>query len=206
MPAPPLLPAATFPPLMWFHLAQKERATVCVHENFVKQSLRNRVALVNTQGPIDVSLPVHRRGAATRSVKDIVFTDAVSHGMLLKVLRTNCGRAPFFDHYFPDIEVWAEDHLNPGSSWLEAALASTAWVCEMMGMSHPSVSTQFEQGDAWDDWRVKSRWKSVASERYSQVFEDRLGFVGGRSILDVLFHLGPEAATLPSRHGNHDPA
>ena len=206
MPAPPLLPAATFPPLTWFHLAKEERATVCVHEHFVKQSLRNRVALVNTQGPIDVSLPVHRRGDATRSAKDIVFTDAVGPGMLLKVLRTNCGRAPFFDHYFPDIEGWAEDHLHPGSSWLDAALASTAWGCKMMDMPHPSASTQFEHGDAWDDWRVKARWKNITCERYPQVFEDRLGFVAGRSILDVLFHLGPEATTLPSRHGNHDPA
>ena len=113
---------------------------MCVHEHFVKQSLRNRVALVNTQGPIDVSLPVHRRGAATRLVKDIVFTDAVDPGMLLKVLRTNCGRAPFFDHYFPDIEVWAEDHLHPGSSWLEAALASTVWSCEMPSTPSPSRS------------------------------------------------------------------
>ena len=191
---------------MWFHVAQENGATVCVHEHFVKQSLRNRVALVNTQGPIDVSLPVHRRGAASRSVKDIVFTDAVRPGMLLKVLSTNCGRAPFFEHYFPDLEAWADDHLQPGNSWLEAALASTAWSCEMMGMPHPSVSSQFEQGEAWDDWRVKARWKNVTSERYPQVFEDRLGFVAGRSILDVLFHLGPEAATLPSWHGNHDPA
>lgn len=76
----------------------------------------------------------------------------------------------------------------------------------MLGMPSPLASTQFEQGDSWDDWRIKARWKSVTSERYPQVFEDRLGFVAGRSILDVLFHLGPEASTLPSRHGNHDPA
>ncbi len=206
MPAPPLLPAATFPPLTWFQLAKEDQATVCVHEHFVKQSLRNRVALVNPQGAIDVSLPVHRRGAATPSVKDIAFTNAVRPGMLLKVLQTNCGRAPFFDHYFPEIETWAEAHLKPGRPWLDAALSSTAWGCDMLGMPHPARSVQFEQSARWDDWRVKARWKTACTDRYPQVFEDRLGFVSGRSILDVLFHLGPEAATLPSRHGNHHPA
>ena len=201
MPAPPLLPAATFPPMTWFRLASLPNATVCVSENFVKQSLRNRVALVNTQGPIEVSLPVHRRRAASRSSKDVMFTAAVKPTLLLKVIRTNCGRAPFFDHYFPDIEDWAQRHLNPGQPWLDAALASTKWSCDMLGIEHPLSSTKFDNGEAWDDWRNKARWKHVDRHRYPQVFEDRLGFVPGRSILDVLFHLGPEASTLHSQHG-----
>ena len=160
------------------------------------------------KAPFDVSLPVHRRGAATRSVKDIVFTDAVSPGMLLKVLQHQLRTRPFFRPLFPGHRsLGRRPPASRAALGWRLHLASTAWGCEMMGMSHPSVSTQFEQGEAWDDWRDKARLeKRGTSERYPQVFEDRLGFVEGRSILDVLFHLGPEAATLPSRHGNHDPA
>ena len=206
MPKAPLLPAATFPPLTWFHLAQREGAHVCRHENYVKQSLRNRVSLVNPQGPTTVTLPVHRRGASTRSVQDIVFTDAVHPELLLKVLRTNCGRAPFFEHYFPEIEDWAHRQLKAGQSWLDAAEASVQWACDTLGTPLPAPTSTYESGDGWDDWRPKARWNDVDTPRYPQVFEDRLGFVSGRSILDVIFHLGPEASSLPSRHGNHDVA
>ena len=204
MNAAPLLPAATFPPLAWFHLAAVPGATICVHENYVKQSLRNRIALVNTQGPVDFTLPVHRRSAASRGVQDLLFTDAVGPEALMKVLRTNCGSAPFFDHYVPEIEAWAVQHLRPGKSWLDAALASLEWACHELGTPLPARSWSYQSGENWDDWRPKNRWGSTNTPRYPQVFEDRLGFVPGRSILDVLFHVGPEATLLPSHHGNHD--
>lgn len=202
----PLLPVATFPPLMWFQLAKLPGATVCVHENYVKQSLRNRIALVNTQGPVDFTFPVHRRSAASRGVQDLFFTDAARPEALLKVLRTNCGSAPFFDHYLPEIEAWAVQHLRPGNSLLEAAWASLEWACHELGTPLPARSASYESGENRDDWRPKNRWRSLNTPRYPQVFEDRLGFVPGRSILDVLFHVGPEAALLPSQHGNQDVA
>lgn len=206
MDAPALLPAATFPPLVWFRLAKQEGAQVCIHENYVKQSLRNRIALVDTQGATHLTLPVHRRSATTRSVQDVLFTDAANPDLLLKSLRTNCGSAPFFEHYFPEVEDWAHTYLQPGLPWLEAALASSRWACNALSWTHPEASQSYDDGATWDDWRPKSRWANLTESRYPQVFEDRLGFVAGRSILDVLFHLGPEAPYLPSPHGNSDTA
>ena len=201
---PALLPAATFPPFQWFELAQRPASTVCAHEHYVKQSLRNRVFLVSGQGPVTITLPVHRRHAQSGGVTDIVFTDLIAPDVLLKGLQTHCGRTPHFDHYFPEIEAWAHAHLLPGNAWLDAAIASTQWACGAMGFPHPERSNAYIDGTQRDDWRPKSRWRHVDTVRYPQVFEDRLGFVQGRSILDVLFHLGPEAAFLTSRHGNDD--
>ena len=205
MDAPPLLPAAIFPPLEWFQLGKQNGAIVCQHENYVKQSLRNRVALVAAQGPVDVSFPVARRTATERSVQSLRFTDRVRPSMLLKAIQTNCGRAPFYEHYFPDVESWAHSYLLPGESWLEAALASTRWSMQMLDWPHPKISESYVGAIGMDDWRPKSRWTNPSSERYPQVFEDRHGFVHGRSILDVLFHVGPEATYLPSPHGNANP-
>ena len=199
-----LLPAATFPPLAWFHRAQRSGVEVCVHEHYVKQSLRNRVALVGPEGPFDLSLPVHRRGASTRNIRDVLFTDRVEPKAFLRVLQTNCGRAPFFDHLLPEVEAWAHEHLVPGAPLLEASLASTRWACHWLGMAHPPVTQRYHE-HVPHDHRHKSAWRGLATPTYPQVFEDRLGFVAGRSILDVLFHVGPEAALLPSRHGNVDP-
>lgn len=197
-----VLPAATFPPLAWFHLAQTPGAVVCQHENFVKQSVRNRILLVESQGATFVSLPVHRRNARSRNVMDIVFTDKISPECLLKPLHTNCGSAPFFDHYIDEVQAWANAHLQPGASWWDAAFASSALASSWLGLSMPLRSDGYLTGPDLDDWRPKGRWNAVTTPRYPQVFEDRLGFVPGRSILDVILHLGPEAASLPSHHGN----
>ena len=155
------------------------------------------------KAPRTVTLPC-TVAAPQASVQDIVFTDAVHPELLLKVLRTNCGRAPFFEHYFPDIEDWAHRHLKAGQSWLDAALACNGHVTRWA--RRHACADAYESGDNWDDWRPKSRWKNVDTPRYPQVFEDRLGFVPDGPVLDVLFHLGPEASSLPSRHGNHDVA
>ena len=44
------------------------------------------------------------------------------------------------------------------------------------------------------DFRIKSKLTSNIWQykSYPQVFEDRNGFIGGRSILDAIFHGGPE--------------
>ena len=77
---------------------------------------------------------------------DIVFTDRIAPGMLLKGLQTHCGRTPYFDHYFPEIEAWAHAHLLPGNAWLDAAIASTQWACEAMGFAHPERSSAYIDG------------------------------------------------------------
>ncbi|MDA0728361.1 MAG: WbqC family protein [Bacteroidetes bacterium] len=200
-----VLPVALFPPHAWFVLGQRTGAVVCIHETYVKQSLRNRLALCGGQGPFNLSLPVHRRNAGNHPcVSDIRFSDRVHPGGLLKTLRTNYGKAPYFDHLAPDLEHWANTHLRPGALLVDAALASTRWTCEWLGWNHPEVSTSYiESSPDVCDMRPKSAWNGCGTDRYPQVFEDRLGYVDQRSILDVVFHVGPEATTLPSRHGNN---
>ena len=197
-----ILPAALFPPAVWFDVARSPETLICRHEHYVKQSLRNRIALVQSQGPCFVTVPVHRRHAASRGLEDILFTSKVNPGVLLKPLRTNCGSAPFFEHYMDDVERWSHLHLKPGGSWLEAALASTVMASGWLGQPHPSLSPSYLIVEPRQDWRRRDLWREASPVHYPQVFEDRLGFVGARSILDVVFHIGPEAASLPSRHGD----
>lgn len=200
----PLLPVALFPPLAWFVHAQRHGCEVCIHEHYVKQSIRNRIALTTSNGAVNLSVPVDRRGAASRVVSSILFTERVRPSLLLKFLQTNYGRAPYFEHYMEHVELWAHDHLQPRANLVEAALASTRWACHELNWQHPPLTDAYQTSNGQDDWRIPSNWTQLPNLRYPQVFEDRLGFVEGRSILDVLFHLGPEAATLPSQHGNCD--
>lgn len=198
-----LLPLAVFPPMQWFEAAQVPGSQVCVHEHYIKQSLRNRLALSGPQGGFDHVLPVHRRGAESRGIQDIRFTERVNPRQLMKVLQTNYGKAPYFLHIAPEIEAWSQAHLVPGGTLMTAALSSTEWACQWLDCPHPPTTTHYHPSAALD-LRPKSAWPSPGGHPYPQAFADRHGFVGGRSILDVLFHLGPEASSLPSHHGYND--
>ena len=68
---------------------------------------------------------------------------------------------------------------------------------ELLGMSIQISETKAYHTDYTDilDWRNKesSDNKSMPLPPYRQVFEEKFGFIGGLSILDLLFCLGPES-------------
>ena len=188
------IPCCPFPPLSWYHLAYCKGATIDVHENFIKQSIRNRILLANSQGVWDLTLPVHRRNAESRSIKDIVFTDQMDPKFLIKNIKTAYGSAPFYEHFEETLTELFEEYGNPGQSLLAFNLATIKWVEEELGIGKIQKSKEYIESSV-NDYRKKGL---LISEKwgytpYPQVFEDRNGFIAGRSILDAIFHGGPEA-------------
>ena len=83
---------------------------------------------------------------------------------------------------------------NPGQSLLKFNLATIKWVESELGLKHIERSKSYS-ADVENDYRKKGilisdKW---GYKPYPQVFEDRNGFIAGRSILDAIFHGGPEA-------------
>ena len=188
------IPCCPFPPLSWYHLAYCKGAVIDIHENFVKQSIRNRILLVNSQGTWDLTLPVHRRNADSRLIKDIVFTDQMDPNFLVKNIKTAYGSAPFYEHFEETLIKLFEDYGNPGQSLLAFNIATIKWVEEELGIEGVVKSESYIDSEE-NDYRKKGlllsdKWGYTP---YPQVFEDRNGFIAGRSILDAIFHGGPEA-------------
>ena len=191
-----ILPSCPFPPLSWYHLAYcgEDEATIEVHENYIKQSVGNRMLLANSQGVWDLTLPVHRRNAESRLIEDIIFTDQMNTSFLIKNIKTAYGSAPFFEHFEDKLFDLFKTKGNPGQSLLEFNLASINWVESELGIDQIKKSQSFIQSSS-NDFRKKGlllsdKW---GYKPYPQVFEDRNGFIAGRSILDAIFHGGPEA-------------
>ena len=191
-----ILPACPFPPLSWYHLAYRQgsSAQIEVHDNYIKQSLRNRILLANSTGTWDLTLPVHRRNAESRLIKDIVFTDQMNPLFILKNITTAYGSAPFYIHFEESLTELLNRYGNPGDSLLEFNIATIRWVESELGLSQTPTSTTFNK-DYDLDFRPKTSLTSNewVYKPYPQVFEDRNGFISGRSILDAIFHGGPEA-------------
>ena len=191
-----VLPCCPFPPLSWYHVAycSSTPAIIDINENYVKQSIRNRILLVNSNGIWDFTLPVHRRNAESRLIKDIVFTDQMDPTFLLKNIRTAYGSSPFYEHFENTLFDLFRTKGNPGQSLLDFNLSSIKWIEDALGLEPISQSKKYIEA-TYNDYRVKNaligdRW---SYNSYPQVFEDRNGFIEGRSNLDAIFPGGPEA-------------
>lgn len=191
-----ILPACPFPPISWYHLAYRLDASpeIEVHDNYIKQSLRNRILLANSTGAWDLTLPVHRRKADSRLIKDIVFTDQMNPQFIIKNIKTAYGSAPFYIHFEDSLKELLNTYGNPGDSLLDFNIASIRWVEAELGIKSIPLTKSFTK-DAGQDFRSKNSLISQewSFKAYPQVFEDRNHFISGRSILDAIFHGGPEA-------------
>jgi hypothetical protein len=159
------LPLQPFPALLWWRAAAESSARIDLQADFIKQSARNRIALVEDGWP--------RR--------------------LLQTLRTCYGSAPYFEHYFDEIAALLE---KPFTDLGAFNAASISWSADALGVKVPlPVSTE----NPASVFNLAARGHSFGGASweeppYVRVFSDRTDFVQGVSVLDALFHLGPETA------------
>lgn len=126
-------------------------------------------------------------------MKDIEFTDQMDPTFLLKNIRIAYSSSPYFEHFEDSLTELFETKVNPGQSLLDFNLATLKWIESELGIASINTSETYLNSSE-NDFRSKTaltnnNWNHTP---YSQVFEDRNGFIAGRSILDAIFHGGPE--------------
>ena len=196
LPVRRILPACPFPNLAWYKIALSEgEVLIDTHENYVKQTDRNRIYIADAHGAKFITLPVHRRNADSRSMSDVVFTDAMIPKVIMRHITTAYSSAPFFEHFEHELMAFFEEFGAPGKSLLEFNLASLEWVeqmtdlkreREMVEQSKYTEPVEMSEGDFRKKGALSNRVWSY--KRYAQIFEDRNGFIEGRSVLDAMFH------------------
>lgn len=162
------------------------------HENYQKGGWRNRCRIASANGPVLLSVPLaggKHRQQSVRAVRIDHRSDWQRQHE--QSLRSAYGRAPYFEFYAE--EVFRALHRRETFLWdynwhiarellsllrLPVDLGSTGTFAGADGTNAPDPS---------------------GLPSYPQVFTDRFGFVDGLSILDALFCLGPEFATLAAR-------
>ena len=191
-----ILPACPFPNLAWYKIALSEGEVVLdTHENYVKQTDRNRIFIADAHGAKFITLPVHRRNADSRSMSDVVFTEAMNPKVIMRHITTAYSSAPFFEHFELELMAFFEEFGTPGKSLLKFNLASLKWVEQMTELKRKGglvEQSKYTEPDEMSegDFRTKGALSNQvwSYKRYAQIFEDRNGFIEGRSVLDAMFH------------------
>jgi hypothetical protein len=189
-----VLPSCCFPSAHWLSLASTD-AVIDIHENYVKQTFRNRFEIAGVNGKISLTIPIESQNGKKTPTKDIRIARGSWQKQHLRSIRASYGRAPYFEHYYPDLE---SIFLEPEIHLIDFNVSALDWI-KLTGY-HASLhySESFiVEGEQMNDYRSlfepSSPWTEV--QEYLQVFSDRHPFMQKMSAIDLVMNLGPELNT-----------
>ena len=106
-----LLSTTYFGPVQWYQKLNRHRCIMEQHDNFVKQTYRNRCVIASANGPQTLTVPIERYDGMKCAMRDIRISD---HGnwrhLHWQALVSAYGETPFFEYYADDIRPFFEEH------------------------------------------------------------------------------------------------
>lgn len=203
MPASPLLSAFYFGTVEHYALlARCGHALIDAGEHYERQSYRSRTRIIGPNGVQELVVPIVRRSGMKMAMHDVGLSYAEPwHTRHLQAVRTAYGQTPWFIHYMPDLEALLTRRYE---RLIDLDLATMRTVLKWLRSPVTiEIREQFVEDVAGsEDHRKDLHPKKAlppgipAVKPYPQVFEDRHGFSGRLSILDLLMNTGPGASEL----------
>lgn len=198
-----LLSSTYFGPIQWYQkLNRYDHCVIEQHDNFIKQTYRNRCVIPTTNGLQSLSIPVTTVADSPTSktpMKDIRISD---HGNWRHIhwnaLTSAYGESPFFEYYQDDIRPFFE---RKWEFLIDFNMEITQKMNELLDI-RPTISLTDEfvsSVNGMVDFRDVIRPKHAGYDadfnpkRYYQVYQQKMDFQPNMSILDLLFNEGNES-------------
>ena len=156
-------------------------------ENYQKQTPRNRYKIAGANGVEQLTIHVRGQKGIKTPYREIQLADDFNSRVHVKAIQTAYGKSPFFEHYAD--EIFELFNIDSNHLWI-INWHALEFFCDCFEIKTPKVTSDYHADAGLD---LRSKKFSSSHPTYSQLFEDRNGFVHGLSAMDILFHLGPEA-------------
>ncbi len=188
----PLLPTAYFGPISYYAiLLQHSSCSIEMHENFVKQSIRNRCNIYGANGKLQLTIPKKRKGSDKTIIKEIQISYKQDwQKEHWNAIISSYNSSPYFKYYKDELLPYFENKerlLVSLNRKLQAVILRILQEEKNVGNT-----TKYLHTGNFSDLR-NYNWNLKKQEKYDQVFMEKHGFIANLSILDVLFNLGPES-------------
>ena len=191
-----LLHPTYFPSIAQFHLILNNPCVLEVSDNYQKQTLRNRAYIYGANGKQALNLPIKHVGGDTgrQLFKDVKVENNFPWQRLhWKSLETAYRTSPYFEYYEDDlVRIFEKQYtylLDVNLDTIETILA-----CLLVHINFDKTKGYEAEPQEVKDYRFLSSAKKeypITMPSYHQIFSDKYGFIPNLSILDLLFHEGP---------------
>ncbi|MDD3309085.1 MAG: WbqC family protein [Dysgonamonadaceae bacterium] len=190
-------------PIQYYsELHHAAHAVIEIHDNYEKQSYRNRCVIAGANGPLQLNIPIEKPSTSKCEMKDIRIAE---HGnwrhLHWNAIISAYNTTPFFEFFTDDFYPFYE---KKQAFLLDFNEELRRLFCRLMHIDTPvSHSESYitavseNQIDFRESIHPKKDWQKIdtkfMSKPYYQVFEGKLGFLPNLSIFDLLFNMGNEA-------------
>jgi hypothetical protein len=188
-----LLLPTYFPSISHFAvMAQSENIIFEMEDNFQKQTNRNRTYIYSPNGIQLLNIPVKHSKTAHQKTKDVLIENEFDwQKQHFKSLEAAYRSSPFFEFFEDDIIPFFEKKHTFLMDLNMEALDITR-KCLRMKLDFSITTEYFHEVENISDLRYLSNGKKDPNtfEKYTQVFDDKHGFINNLSVLDLLFNEG----------------
>lgn len=181
-------------------MAQAEKVVMEIHDNYQKQSYRNRTYINTANGALTLTIPIKHNitDGHKKTSEALIENNFLWQRQHWRSIQISYRSSPFFEFYEDDLKVLFEENYQ---NLMQFNIIGTKLLMELIGIS-PEIGTSssYEKETNFPDYRhlslAKSSNSSFVIPKYNQVFEDKNPFNPQVSVLDLLFNKGPEAASF----------
>lgn len=173
------------------------------YEHYQKVSYRNRCYIAGPNGSILLSVPLARGKNQRTVMKDVrISNDERWQALHWKTLVSAYRRSPWFEYHEEELGKLFTKEVSYLLDW---NLMCLEWVNKVLGVTTPITFTEaynktYEAGtgiiDARDTILPGRTTVDENTLHYTQVFQERAGFLPDLSILDLIFCEGRRSVEL----------
>lgn len=186
-----------FPNLAHFiAMVNTEEVVFEMDDNFVKQTYRNRTYIYSANGKLGLNIPVIHTQKNRQKYRDVkIFNEVKWQTQHWKSLLSAYKTSPFFEYYEDELQplfVMKADYLLDFNFKCFEAITG----CLQLDLNISKTQVFQKDVDNKKDFRFLVNAKKEQPQyfdNYTQVFNEKHGFISNLSILDLLFSEGPNA-------------
>ncbi|MEO0898774.1 MAG: WbqC family protein [Bacteroidota bacterium] len=191
-----VVPICYYPPVHWYASVIREEAVhLEVSQHYRKQQFTSRCHIKVANRILPLTIPVGKRGAKVPIRDKKISYEVDWQTQHWRSIYSAYRNSPFFEYYEDDVKGAL---FTTGLDLTHYLLLQMEGINRMLGMDTRFVLTSeyLEEENYGTDLRkafdpsLKRMPTWFTPRAYPQVFGD---FVGGLSILDLLFNMGPES-------------
>ena len=192
------IPTYFSPISQYVAMFQNDEIIFEVEDNYQKQTYRNRCNIYGANGKLQLNIPiVHSKKGGRQKTKDIRIDQSERWQQLhFRSIQMAYRSSPYFEFYEDDLLPLYEENQK---FLLDFNLKCHNFLIDAIQEEVPfSKTDEYEVAPKVKDMRFLANARKEATynfEKYTQVFDDKFGFIPNLSILDLLFMEGPNAIT-----------